>query len=151
VDTARLSQCVQRLQAALAQRAATPLQLAVDQLRGLLAAPAGTGARLEVIQAGAGSTLHMVPVDEVLYFEAADKYVRVVTAGREHVIRTSLRDLLPQLDPQRFWQVHRGTVVQARMIASVTRDEAGKLYLQLRDRPDKLVVSRLYAHLFKAM
>jgi hypothetical protein len=48
-----------------------------------------------------------------IYFEAADKYVRVVTAEREHLIRMSLRELLPQLDPQRFWQVHRGTVVQA--------------------------------------
>ena len=51
---------------------------------------------------------------EVLFFEAADKYVRVVTADVEHLIRTSLKELLPQLDPQRFWQVHRGTVVRAR-------------------------------------
>ena len=59
----------------------------------------------------------MVPVQEVIYFEAADKYVRVITAEREHLIRTSLRELLPQLDPDRFWQVHRGTVVRADAIA----------------------------------
>ena len=92
-----------------------------------------------------------MPIDEVIYFEAADKYVRVVTAEREHLIRTSLRELLPQLDPQRFWQVHRGTVVRADAIATAVRDESGKLTLSLRDSPDKLVASRLYAHLFKAM
>jgi len=90
-------------------------------------------------------------VSEVIYFEAADKYVRVLTAEHEYLIRTSLKELLPQLDAQTFWQVHRGTVVRASAIDAVTRDEAGKLWLQLRDHPDKLAVSRLYAHLFKAM
>jgi len=75
----------------------------------------------------------------------------VVTADREHLIRLSLRELLPQLDPQRFWQVHRGTVVQARCIASARREESGKVTLTLRQRPEKLVASRLYAHLFKGM
>ena len=93
----------------------------------------------------------MVPVDEVVYFEAADKYVRVVTAEREHLIRMSLRELLPQLDPQRFWQVHRGTVVQARCIASALRDESGKVFLTLSGRSETLTASRLYAHLFKGM
>ncbi|MEP7299827.1 MAG: LytTR family DNA-binding domain-containing protein, partial [Burkholderiales bacterium] len=88
---------------------------------------------------------------EVLYFEAADKYVRVITAQREYLIRTSLRELLPQLDTQRFWQVHRGTVVRADAIATALRDESGKVHLTLRDHADKLVASRLYAHLFKAM
>jgi DNA-binding LytR/AlgR family response regulator len=95
--------------------------------------------------------VHLVPVDEVIYFEAADKYVRVVTAEREHLIRLSLRELLPQLDPAVFWQVHRGTVVQARCIASARRDESGKAFLTLRGRPEKLVASRLYAHRFKGM
>ena len=155
VDTERLARCVERLQAALARRAAPPLALqqAVDQLRGLLGAGAApdAGAKLEVVQAGVGNTVHVVPVDEVVYFEAADKYVRVVTADHEHLIRTSLRDLLPQLDPQRFWQVHRGTVVQARCIVAATRDEAGKISLTLRGRPEKVGVSRIYAHRFKAM
>ena len=105
-----------------------------------------------MIQASAGNTVHMVPVDEVLYFEAADKYLRVVTAEREHLIRLSLRELLPQLDAQQFWQVHRGLVVRARAIASATRDESGKVLLTLRARPqDKLTASRLYAHLFRGL
>jgi DNA-binding LytR/AlgR family response regulator len=107
--------------------------------------------RLEVIQAQVGATVHLVPVSEVLYFEAADKYLRVVTAEREHLIRTSLRELLPQLDPNVFWQVHRGTVVQARCIASARRDESGKAILTLKGRSETLTVSRLYAHLFKGM
>ena len=87
----------------------------------------------------------------MLYFEAADKYVRVLTEGHEHLIRTPLRELLPRLDPAVFWQVHRGTVVRATAIDSVLRDESGRLSLALRGRPEKLPVSRLYAHLFKAM
>jgi DNA-binding LytR/AlgR family response regulator len=175
VDGPRLAACVQRLQARLADRtpaapapAAAPLEdsaLApvLTQLRALLGSGAGLGTgavatatpaplpRLEVIQAQVGATVHLVPVDEVLYFEAADKYVRVVTAEKEHLIRTSLRELLPQLDTQRFWQVHRGTVVQARCISTARRDESGKVFLHLRGRPEVLTASRLYAHLFKGM
>jgi DNA-binding LytR/AlgR family response regulator len=98
-----------------------------------------------------GAGIRMVPIDEVLYFEAADKYIRVLTDAHEYLIRTPLKELLPQLDEQQFWQVHRGTVVRFDAIDAVTRDEAGKLHLQLRTRPEKLSVSRLYAHLFKAM
>ena len=82
---------------------------------------------------------------------AADKYVRVVTAQRDYLIRTSLRELLPQLDAQQFWQVHRGTVVRADAIATAVRDDTGKVALTLRGHADKLVASRLYAQLFKAM
>mgnify|MGYP005829727659 CR=1 FL=1 len=128
------------------------------RLRALLGAAPGAGPvppaavpRLEVIQAGVGNLVHMVPIDEVLYFEAADKYLRVVTREREHLIRLSLRELLPQLDSARFWQVHRGLVVRAAAIASAQREESGKVTLQLRARPERLTASRLYAHLFKGM
>ena len=119
---------------------------------GLAAQPGPTPAtRLEVIQAGVGNTVHLVPVAEVLYFEAADKYLRVVTAEREHLIRLSLRELLPQLDGQQFWQVHRSLVVRASAISTAQREESGKVTLQLRGRPERLTASRLYAHLFKGM
>ncbi|KPF95056.1 LytR family transcriptional regulator, partial [beta proteobacterium AAP121] len=128
---------------------------AVAQLRALLApgaaAAGGAPPRLEVIQAQVGNLVHLVPVAEVLYFEAADKYVRVVTAQREHLVRASLKELLPQLDPAVFWQVHRGTVVQARAVVTARREESGKVTLTLRGRPETLTVSRLYAHLFKGM
>jgi DNA-binding LytR/AlgR family response regulator len=131
------------------------LQHTLAQLRALLgstgATPAQPAPRLEVIQAGVGNTVHLVPVAEVLYFEAADKYLRVVTAEREHLIRLSLRDLLPQLDAQQFWQVHRGLVVRASAISSALRDESGKVFLTLRGRNERLTASRLYAHLFKSM
>ena len=93
----------------------------------------------------------MVPVGDVLYFEAADKYVRVLTASAEYLIRTPLKELADQLDPQEFWQVHRSTLVRASAIARVTRDDAGRLHLALHGRPEQLAVSRLYAHQFKAM
>ena len=152
------------------QELETNLQRTVDQLRHLLAQPglwpgAEPGAplaptplaapqqppRLTVIQASHGSQIHMVPVGDVLYFEAADKYVRVLTASAEYLIRTPLKELADQLDPQEFWQVHRSTLVRASAIATVVRDESGKLHLNLHGRPERLAVSRLYAHLFKAM
>ena len=90
-------------------------------------------------------------MDEVLCFEAADKYVRVLTAEREYLIRTPLKELQDQIDPTVFWQIHRGTIVRALAIEGLTRDEGGKATLTLRGRKEKFVVSRLYAHLFKAM
>jgi DNA-binding LytR/AlgR family response regulator len=164
IDAARIAQTCARARAALAAQrdptgvAVPPWEAALGQLRSLLATPALSGRsgadapdRLQVIQAGVGNAIHLVPVDDVVYFEAADKYVRVVTDEREHLIRVALRDLLPQLDPQRFWQIHRGTVVRADAIAVAQRDESGKLSLTLRGRPERLIVSRLYAHRFKAM
>jgi DNA-binding LytR/AlgR family response regulator len=155
VQPARLAKTVAKLQALLAQRSAggQALEATLGQLRSLLggAAPAAGAAPLKVIQASVGSSIRMVPIEEVLYFEAADRYVRVLVQGHEYLIRTPLKELLPQLDPQVFWQVHRGTVVRSSAIDSVARDEAGKLHLQLRGRPERLPVSRLYAHLFKAM
>jgi DNA-binding LytR/AlgR family response regulator len=165
VDAARVAASVARLQQRLGERdaaargaaaAGDAAEATLAQLRALLAAP-GLAApvqappRLDVITAQAGATVHLVPVDEVLYFEAADKYVRVVTAAREHLIRLPLKELLPQLDPQRFWQVHRGLIVQARCIARARREDSGKLTLWLADRPETLSVSRLYAHRFKGM
>ncbi|MFN4351005.1 MAG: LytR/AlgR family response regulator transcription factor [Hylemonella sp.] len=157
VEPARLHKTVARVQQALAgltqaSQSAINFEATLAQLRGLLhagVAPAATPLRL--IQAGVGTAIRMVPVDEVLYFEAADKYVRVITAGQEALIRTPLKELLPQLDAQAFWQVHRGTVVRAAAIEQVTRDESGRLSLQLRGSAERLAVSRLYAHLFKAM
>ncbi|CAN7573044.1 LytTR family DNA-binding domain-containing protein [Acidovorax sp. LjRoot118] len=164
VQAARLQKTVQKLQQALAAKApaTTALETTMAQLRHLLAAPGIASAApapaagnpttpLTLIQASSGSQIHMVPVAEVLYFEAADKYVRVLTAEREFLIRTPLKELTEQLDTQVFWQIHRSTLVRASAITTVTRDEAGKLHLALSGRPERLAVSRLYAHLFKAM
>ena len=152
VQPARLAACVARLQRHLAARAdpAAALAQAVARL-GALAAPAVAAERLAVIRAQAGETVHLVPIEDVLYFDAADKYLRVVTADRELLIRLSLRELLPQLDPARFWQIHRGTVVQARHILLARREETGRVLLTLRGRPEILTASRLYAHLFRGM
>lgn len=154
VQPERLARAVQRVQAQLASRQATPagLDASLAQLRALLTggeAPAAP--RLQVIPASVGQGIRMVPIGEVLVFEAADKYVRVLTANSEVLIRTPLKELLPQLDPAVFWQIHRGTVVRADAIDSVTRNEAGRLSLKLRGRPEALAVSRLYAERFRAM
>ena len=106
---------------------------------------------LRVIRAGVGDSVRLVPLDDVIYLQAADKYVTVVTENHEHLIREPLRELVPRLDPQRFTQVHRGTVVNLDRVEAASRDEAGKLWLSLRGRKERLGVSRIYAHLFKAM
>lgn len=161
VQPARLARCLERLQTQLqAQQeprpdAAPPFEDLVGRLQQLMQAaePAARRPpeRLEVIAAQQGAVTEMVPVDDVIYFEAADKYLRVVTARREHLIRLSLRELLGQLDEQRFWQIHRGTVVQARCIARAVRDEQGRTTLELRDRPERLAVSRVFAGRFRGL
>lgn len=160
---ARLQQALMTQQPSSASPAVTDeaLERTLAQWRQVLTA-AGTGAALPAAAPSAplrmiaasdagGSTVRMVPIDEVLYFEAADKYLRVLTATHEYLIRTPLKQLLTQLDADTFWQVHRAVVVRSAAIESVHRDEAGKLHLTLRGRAEKIPVSRLYAHLFRAM
>lgn len=169
VQPERLRKTVARLRQALAAAAPsmTPpipadeaLERTLAQWRQVLGAAGGApsasaspSAPLRMIAASdaGGATVRMVPIDEVLYFEAADKYLRVLTATQEYLIRTPLKQLLPQLDADTFWQVHRAVVVRSAAIEAVHRDEAGKLHLALRGRAEKIPVSRLYAHLFRAM
>jgi DNA-binding LytR/AlgR family response regulator len=152
VQPARLQKTVAKVKDVLAKRGAD-LEPTLAQLRALVGKVPEASPRplLKVLQVSVGTNIRMVPVDEVLYFEAADKYVRVLTEAHEYLIRTPLKDLSPQLDTQKFWQVHRGTVVRADAIDTVSRDEAGKMHLTLRGRKEKVAVSRLYANLFKAM
>lgn len=171
VQPERLQRTVARLRQVLAPRD-TPvppggdaLAATLAQWRALLAAAdapgLGEGAAqapmtpLRMIAASeagsSGATVRMVPIEEVVYFEAADKYVRVLTGEREYLIRTPLRQLLPQLDAAVFWQVHRAVVVRSDAVAAVHRDETGRVQLSLRERSERLPVSRLHAHLFRAM
>lgn len=113
------------------------------------AEPANT--RLRWIKAQAGSAIRLLSVDEVCYFQATDKYTAVVTRDAELLIRTSIKELIEQVDPEQFWQIHRGTIVNARQIVSARHDPLGRIRLNLRDRSEAIPVSRSYAHLFKQM
>jgi DNA-binding LytR/AlgR family response regulator len=132
------------------------MALVIAQLRALVpepsmvVAPRPTAA-LQFIQASQGNTIQMVAVGDIEMFQALDKYVQISTAHTNYLIRTPLKELMAQLPPDQFWQIHRGAVVRVDRIDKVTRDEAGKTYLHLKGRSDALVVSRLYTHLFKAM
>jgi DNA-binding LytR/AlgR family response regulator len=164
VEPDRLAITCRRLQAALAARSnANVIELPAELVAALSALRSASSAAtasqqqaapaplLRVLQASLGTTIHMVPVSDVLYFEAADKYVKVVTAQREYLIRMPLRQLLPQLDANEFWQVHRSTVVRVDAIVTAVRDDTGKVELTLKGHRAKLIASRLYAHLFRAM
>lgn len=149
VNDSRLARTVERLRQRLATRDGKAMEQLLAQMRMLV--PAQPAPRLSIVRALVGNEVRMIPVPEVVFFEALDKYVNVVTASGEALIRTSLKELLPQLDPQQFWQVHRGTIVNSACVASAVRDETGKISLNLRNRPEKLRVSPLYAHLFRQM
>ncbi|MFT7721957.1 MAG: LytTR family DNA-binding domain-containing protein [Roseateles sp.] len=151
VTAARLAQSVARLQARLARPAPAAADATLDSLRQLLAQAVAPAPRLRHLQAAVGDAVELVPVDELVYLEAADKYVRAVTATREYWVRVSLRELLPQLDPARFWQVHRGTVVHIDAVARALRQDNGTVLLQLRQRPERLTASRVHAARFKAL
>jgi DNA-binding LytR/AlgR family response regulator len=106
---------------------------------------------LQWITALHGSKVRLVTVEGVVYFQADNKYTRVVTADGELLIRRSIRELAQELDPGKFWQVHRSTVVNVGEIAEVTRDLHGHLKIRLRNRPEALAVAEAYNHLFKHM
>ena len=123
-----------------------------DRIDALELALRPAGARLiRWISAAVGDSVRMLGIDEVLYFQAQDKYVRVVTADGEAVIRTPIKDLLAGLDPDAFWQVHRGVVVRVSAIDRVRKDELGKSTLRLRGRDEALPVSPAFLHRFRGM
>lgn len=152
VKADRLQRCVQRLQQTLQAPVAPDARLA-EALQRLLPGHAATAApqRLRWVRASVGELTRQIPVNEVLFFQADDKYTCVQTATAEHLIRTPIVELLPQLDPEVFVQVHRSTVVNLAHLAGTRRDEASRLFLRLRDFPRELPVSRAYVHLFRAM
>ncbi len=146
----RLGETVARLKSRLGQP--LPDDAAMQAALAQLAAALGRKdpPRLRWIQASMGTTLRLVPVDDVLFFDADAKYTRVVTRDGESLIRKPLRELAEELDPAHFWQVHRSTIVNTRAIAHLLREE-DRLHIVLKDRPERIEVSRSYAHLFKSM
>jgi len=150
VKTERLQQTVERLQRAMA---ATPAhdddRLAAAIRRLLPNAPAAE--RLRWVRASSGELTHQISVDDVLFFHADEKYTCVRTAAAEHLIRTPIHELVAQLDPAQFTQVHRSTIVNLKHLAGTRRDEASRLFLRLRGHAHELPVSRAYVSLFEAM
>jgi DNA-binding LytR/AlgR family response regulator len=123
-------------------------------LEGMLHALLRTGVAkdyLRWITASQGTDLRLITVDEICYFHADNKYTRVVTAQQQSLIRTPIKDLVQELDPVLFWQIHRATVVNINAVAGVHRDISGQLRVKLKDRTETLPVSDPYAHLFKSM
>ncbi|MDH5286624.1 MAG: LytTR family DNA-binding domain-containing protein [Betaproteobacteria bacterium] len=146
VSAERIGKVVARLKARLA---APPADLATLIAR--LAAREPGGAHLKWIRASLGNAMRMVPIEDVLYFQSEDKYTKVVTADAEALIRKPIKELYDELDPEAFWQIHRSTIVALRAIAKVERDWRDQPVISLKGRPEQLVVSRTFAHLFKAM
>lgn len=154
VNEARLARTVERLQGLLGRRreadAGDPLADLVGRLQALMPI-APVPERLTIVRAAVGNMVRMIPVADVVFFQATDKYVNVVTAESEALIRVPLKELLPQLDPVHFRQVNRSTVVNMGCVASAGRDSMGKVMLNLRNRAEKPRVSPVYAHLFRQM
>jgi DNA-binding LytR/AlgR family response regulator len=151
VTEVRLARCVERLKA----RLQAPLQedTLVSQMQQIVRREptASSASPLRILRAGIGDTVKMIPIDEVCYFQASDKYTGVVTKDGEALIRIPLKELLEQLPPGRFVQIHRGTIVNLEEVAAAVRDDAGRVSLKLRSRKEALAVSRLYADQFRQM
>ena len=103
------------------------------------------------VKAAVGKQVKLIPVSEIVYFQADAKYTRVVLDNGEALIRTPLRELLAELDPEKFWQVHRGTIVNLDAVSGVLREDAERQFVLLKDRPERLPISRQFTHLFKQM
>ncbi|MBK9114577.1 MAG: response regulator transcription factor [Betaproteobacteria bacterium] len=147
VETDRLHTMVERLR----RKLGTPppdLSALVDALRKSAQLPAS---RMRWIKAAVGKQVKLIPVADVVYFQSDTKYTRVVLAAGEALIRTPLKDLLAELDPEKFWQVHRGTIVNLDAVAGVLREDAERQFVLLKQRQEKLPISRQFTHLFKQM
>ncbi len=149
VTDERLARAVERLKRKLAAAEKPP---ALDDVLAKLARalPAASG-KLRWIRASKGELVQQISVDDVLYFQASDKYTCVITRDGESLIRMALTDLSTQLDGGTFWQIHRGTVVNMNEVAATRRDLGGRVFVKLKDGKTELAVSRAYAHLFKQM
>jgi DNA-binding LytR/AlgR family response regulator len=146
VSDERLARSVERLK----QRSEAAPDALLARLQQLLATQ-NKPEFLRWLRIQVGQNVRMVAVEEVCYFQSADKYTTVLTRDAELLLRTPLKELIGQLDPDQFWQVHRGTIVNAKQIVSAHHDLLGKVALTLRDRPEQVAVSRSYAHLFRQM
>ncbi len=151
----RLAETIQRLQRRIAEQPTggrpgddAVLERLAERLAALRPAPRPT---LQWIKASIGSTVRLIPIDDVLYFHADDKYTRVVTADGEALIRKPIKELVAELDGSRFWQIHRATIVRTHAIAAVVRGIKDSADLKLKNRPETLTVSRGYLHLFRQM
>ncbi|MBI5255201.1 MAG: response regulator transcription factor [Burkholderiales bacterium] len=152
----RLQLTVARIRQRLATRGTPEADAAppVQQLLHKLAAQLNPGAApryLEWIQATVGQSIQMIPVAEVLFFISDEKYTRVQTPTIEALIRKPIKELIDELDPQQFWQIHRSTLVNVKAIAGITRDFRGRQIVSVKGHNEKLEVSRSYTHLFKGM
>lgn len=157
----RLLVTVQRIQQRLAARRAgadggveAPPGPNMQQLLHQLSArlnPGGAPQYLQWIQATVGQAIQMIPVDEVLFFISDEKYTRVQTAHVEALIRKPIKELVDEIDPRLFWQIHRSTLVSVKAIAGVTRDFRGRQIVSVKGHSQKLEVSRSYTGLFKGM
>ena len=151
----RLQVTVDRVRKRLANRGSdgAPDASGMQGLLQKLAEKMNPGAvpRLKWIQATVGTSIQMIPVEDVLFFISDEKYTRVQTASLEALIRKPIKELVAELDADQFWQIHRSTLVNARAIAGVTRDLRGRQLVAVRGHPEKLEVSRSYAGLFKGM
>ncbi|MDM4767765.1 LytTR family DNA-binding domain-containing protein [Pelomonas sp. SE-A7] len=152
---ARLFTAISRLKQRL-QQGLAPMELGgvLEQLgarNGSTGASLAGRAPLRWINASVGQTLKLITVDEVLYFQSDNKYTRVVTREGEALIRKPLKELVEELDPQQFWQIHRSTLVNATAIGAVTRDFRGRMQIKLKQIDEQLLVAESYVHLFKQM
>jgi DNA-binding LytR/AlgR family response regulator len=159
VTSLRLRKTIARLKTAIENKAHTTvgdpnktIELLAAQMRQIMA-QTQTSPYLQTVTASIGDVIRLIPVADVVFFEASDKYIRVVTSSNEALIREPLKVLLSKIDPSSFVQIHRSTVVNRAAISHLVRDPdgSGKLALHLKDIKEVLTVSRLYAGLFKPM
>jgi len=147
----RLALTCQRLRARL-EEAPDPMNELLAQLSQRLGA-GGAKPReyMRWVQASVGANIRMIPTSDILFFRAEDKYTRVQTQSFEALIRKPIKELIDELDPVEFWQIHRSTVVRVDAVNHVSRDFRGKQIVHVKGSEEKLEVSRTFNHLFKQM
>jgi DNA-binding LytR/AlgR family response regulator len=147
----RLQQTIEKLQKRLNAVPAAPAQDLQAMLTQLSAQLYPKSEQLKWIKASHGANLRLIPIEEVLFFQSDEKYTLVATKDFDALIRTPIKELLEGIDTEKYWQIHRSTIVNASAIESVSRDFRGQASVKVKGRKENLVVSRPFSHLFKQM
>jgi DNA-binding LytR/AlgR family response regulator len=152
VTAERLEKTIRRLKEQIVSSHRPPQEIAEIVKRLLTSLPQRQApAYLQFVRVQKGDGIRLIPVEEVYYFKASDKYTMVITKEGESLIKKPIKELADELDPQQFWRIHRGTIVNVQCVDQVSRSVTGRGVVRLKGRPETLAISRQYIHLFKQM
>ncbi len=156
VEDTRLEKTVIRLKKKFAEENALPdnsedINQILKKISETISTTTQKDKYLQWIKAQQGDSIRLIPVDEITIFQSSDKYTAVISKGKEYLIRKTIKELETMLNPEKFWKIHRGTIVNVSAITKISRSVTGRYIIKVKEYEKPITVSRSYKHLFKQM